>query len=547
MRKLSKLFATLLILAAAVLCLSVPAFATQTSSPSAQQTYMTAGEAVVQLREAMKRRESPITLVFRCAEPESEEMAQTLFYSAIAHTGVPTEGDYLYRHISGLKFNCETESLDEGYLSTTTYTITYRTTAEQEAQVDEEVARILDSLDVYDGTDYEKVLAIYNYLCSQIIAPVITGTTDYTAYGALIKKSAVCQGFSSAFYRLSLELGVDNRLLSGKIGSIKHGWNIVAIDGFYYNVDATKDAGFQPDQYRYFLKCDLPDHIRDATYETEEFHGNYPMGEKDYVPHVHTWDEGTVTEAPTCMKTGVKTFTCTGEDCQETETEDLPKLTDHTWDDGIVTKEATGYEEGIKTYTCTVCSDTEEKALPRNGWERKEGKWYYHVDGVLATGWIRYKNRWYFLHDDGVMSANDWVLWKKNWYYLDANGVMVENDWVLWNNRWYYLDTGGVMKTGWLKWKNVWFYLDDDGIMQIGWVKWKNVWFYLDTSGAMVTGWRKVGGIWYYFDESGAMLTGWRKIGGVWYYFHASGAMATGTVKLESKTYRFSDSGAWIP
>lgn len=522
MRKLLKPIATLLVLAATLLCLFVPSFATEAEAQPAQSSYMTVEGAVVALREAMKKRESPVTLVFRCAQPESEEMAQTIFYSAIAHTGVPIEGDYLYRHVSGLKFNCETEPLDEGYLSTTTYTITYRTTAAQEKQVDEEVTRLLDQLDVYDGTDYEKVLAIYNYLCGNITTPAITGATDYTAYGALVNKSAVCQGFSSAFYRLSLELGVDNRLLSGVIGSVKHGWNIVAIDGFYYNVDATKDAGFQPDQYHYFLKSKIEDHVRDATYDTQEFHGNYPMGEKDYDPHVHTWDAGTVTKAPTCKEAGVMTFACTGEDCRETDTRDIPKLTTHTWDGGIVTKEATGYEEGSKTYACTVCGEAKQEVLPQNGWELKAGKWYYHTHGVLATGWVQYNEKWYYLDDLGVMQTG-WILWNNTWYYLDQFGAM-QTGWILWNHKWYYLNQFGAMQTGWIKWNEHWYYLDQFGAMrEKNWVLWNNRWYYLGRFGIMKTGWVKWNGIWYYLDQFGIMVTGDRQIDGKLYHFDSSG------------------------
>lgn len=549
MRYFLKLTAVLLILAAAVLCLSVPTFATKTQSPSAGQTYMNMNEAVLQLREGLENRQSPITVQFYCAEPESEEMAQTVFYSAIAHTGVPTEGDYIYRHISGLKFNCETESLDDGYLSTTVYTVTYRTTAAQEAEVAEKVAQILDRLDVYDGSDYEKVLAVYNYLCSHVTSPALVNATDYTAYGALVKESAVCQGFSSAFYRLALELGIDNRLLSGKIGDVKHGWNIVAVEGVYYNVDATKDAGFSPEQYRYFLKADLQDHTRDATYDTEVFHGNYPMGEKDYDPHKHTWDGGVVTQEPTCMETGVKTYTCTADDCKETQTEELPKLTVHTWDEGVVTKEATGYQEGIKTYTCTVCSATEEETLLRNGWELAGGNWYYHVDGALATGWVSYKDRWYYLQPDGVMTANNWILWKEKWYYLDRDGIMVEKNWVLWKDRWYYLEQGGSMMAGnWVLWKNKWYYLDANGIMvENNWVLWKNKWYYLDANGIMAeNAWVLWKDKWYYLDEGGIMKTGWIKWKDNWYYLDGSGAMATGSRQINGKTYHFSVAGVCL-
>ena len=548
MRKILKLTAVLLIISAAVLCLSVPTFATQTPSPAAGQSYRTMEDAVSQLREGLESRQSPITVQFYSAEPESEEMAQTVFYSAIAHTGVPTEGDYIYRHISNLKFNCETEALDDGYLSTITYTVTYRTTAAQEAEVSEKVAEILDALDVYNATDYEKVLAIYNYLCSHVTAPALVGTADYTAYGALIKESAVCQGFSSAFYRLALELGVDNRLLSGKIGNVKHGWNIVAMEGLYYHVDATKDAGFSPEQYHCFLKADLPDHVRDSTYDTEEFHGNYPMGEKDYEPHKHTWNAGDVTKTPTCKETGVKTYTCTAEDCDETKTEELPKLTVHTWDEGIVTKEATGYEEGVKTYTCAVCSETREESLPKNGWELAEGNWYYHVEGALATGWVSYKDRWYYLQPDGVMTANNWVLWKEKWYYLDKDGIMVENNWVLWKDRWYYLEQGGPMMAGnWVLWKNKWYYLDENGIMvENNWVLWKDRWYYLQQGGPMAENcWVLWKDKWYFLDTGGAMKTGWLKWKDNWYYLKADGVMATDSVTIGSVTFRFLPNGVW--
>lgn len=499
-----KFFAAVLIVSLTVLCFAVPAFATETKTSPTEQAYMTVNGAVVQLRNAMENRESPIVVQFWSALPESSEMAQTVFYSAIAHTGVPTQGDYLYRHIKGLKFSCESEALSEGYLSTVTYTVTYRTTAQQEAQVDAKVAEILDRLNVYQKNDYQKILAIYNYLCSHVTTPVLTDSLDYTAYGALVEERAVCQGVSSAFYRLALELDVDNRLISGKVGTIAHGWNIVAIDGFYYNVDATKDAGFQPETYRYFLKIDLPDHIRDDTYDTQQFHTAYPIGPKDYDPHVHTWDAGTVTKEATCKETGVMTYACTGDDCKETYQEEIPVLTVHSWDGGIITQKPNGYQEGIKTYSCTVCTATREETLPRQGWEAKDGKWYYHQAGKLATGW----------HLIGGL--------------------------------WYYFDAQGMMKTGWVQLSGVWYYLKADGSMKTGWLQLGSTWYYLKADGAMKTGWLQQGNVWYYLKADGAMKTGWLQLGKIWYYFHSSGAMATGTVKVGNVTYRFRSDGSWI-
>ena len=216
--------------------------------------------------------------------PSDSTIAVDNFGAAIAHTGAATQGDYIYRHIKNLSYESQCQKQGDRYLVTLTYTVGYRTTAQQEEAVTAKVKEILDQLNVYDKTDYEKVKAVYDYLCANVTTSVLPDSSDYTAYGALVNKSAVCQGFASAFYRLMLELNVDARVISGDFGTTRHGWNIVEIDGIYYNVDATKDAGFAPADYNYFLKADsaLTQHVRDEEYSTAAFLEAYPMAEADY-------------------------------------------------------------------------------------------------------------------------------------------------------------------------------------------------------------------------------------------------------------------------
>ncbi len=71
----------------------------------------------------------------------------------------------------------------------------------------------------------------------------------------------------------------------------------------------------------------------------------------------------TVQKEPTCAETGVALYTC--EDCADTKTEEIPKLTEHTWDEGKVTKDPSESSEGTKTYTCTVCTDTKTESIPK--------------------------------------------------------------------------------------------------------------------------------------------------------------------------------------
>ena len=108
----------------------------------------------------------------------------------------------------------------------------------------------------------------------------------------------------------------------------------------------------------------------------------------------HSWDSGQVTEQPTHIQSGTRTFTC--EICNATKTEMIPALTDahtfseewsfdeynhwhaatcehttlesekseHIWDDGIVTTTETHTTAGVKTYKCTICDKTKTETIP---------------------------------------------------------------------------------------------------------------------------------------------------------------------------------------
>lgn len=80
---------------------------------------------------------------------------------------------------------------------------------------------------------------------------------------------------------MALNAGVDARVISGDAGG-PHAWNIVRLNGKYYNLDSTWDAGRE--NYSYFLKSmkAFSDHERDEDYSSSEFTEAYPMAESDY-------------------------------------------------------------------------------------------------------------------------------------------------------------------------------------------------------------------------------------------------------------------------
>lgn len=259
------------------------------ASSEEEPTYLTSiGECAAQMRQAMTERKESIIIYFQAPAYDSS-FAKDLANKALIHTGVPVEGDYLKWQYGGWHLETSYYTRNETCYMKFTYTVTYYTTAEQEAQVNSAIDNVLSSLALTEKNDYEKIKSIYDYICTHTTYDYDNLENEdhklkYTAYGALIDGKAVCQGYAVLFYRLSLELGIDNRLISGYGNKDTHGWNIVRMENSYYNADATWDAG--KEEYSYFLKGqdNFKDHTRDEEYTTEEFLNAYPMSSSDYIP-----------------------------------------------------------------------------------------------------------------------------------------------------------------------------------------------------------------------------------------------------------------------
>jgi len=106
-------------------------------------------------------------------------------------------------------------------------------------------------------TDFEKEVAIHDAL--------VENTTYYqyedieaipeikhTAYGALVEKEAVCDGYSKAFKMLLEKAGIDSIIISGSTDNVLHAWNLVELDGKYYHVDVTSNK-LQEESKRYVV------------------------------------------------------------------------------------------------------------------------------------------------------------------------------------------------------------------------------------------------------------------------------------------------------
>ncbi len=163
----------------------------------------------------------------------------------------------------------------------------YKTTQKEEKAVDKKVKSVLKSLKLEDASDYEKVKAIHDYIINRVSYD--TKLTRTSAYDALIDKSAVCEGYSMLAYRMFIEAGLETRIISGTGNGGPHAWNIVKVEGKWYNIDLTWDDPISSDGkpmlvYDYFLKStkDFKGHKRDPEFTTDKFVKTYPIAKTSY-------------------------------------------------------------------------------------------------------------------------------------------------------------------------------------------------------------------------------------------------------------------------
>ena len=144
-------------------------------------------------------------------------------------------------------------------------------------------------------SDYECVKAIHDYLVKNVnydSKSIADGTINndeghpsHTAEGALCNNLAVCDGYAKAFELLCAESGIYAYMMYGEGinpdgQKESHAWNVVKVNGEWYQVDCTWDDPVINDSvvtdgsnltYTYFLLTDTEmykDHVLDASYST---------------------------------------------------------------------------------------------------------------------------------------------------------------------------------------------------------------------------------------------------------------------------------------
>ncbi|HFR4184883.1 TPA: S-layer homology domain-containing protein [Bacillus cereus] len=216
--------------------------------------------------------ETNITLPYKTTNSNTKEVMNTLFN---AYKEVASKNEYTNYNRSNVSYGLN------GSPGNYTFTlkITYRETKEQTEYVMKQAKAIVSSITQVGMDDHEKVKAIHDYVVKHISYD--TSYKAYTAYEALVNRSAVCQGYALLTYQLLKEAGIENHFVVGTGDGQPHAWNLVKIENKWYHLDTTFDDPVPDEQgrvtYSYF---NLSDEQIARNHEWNR--GDYPQATTNY-------------------------------------------------------------------------------------------------------------------------------------------------------------------------------------------------------------------------------------------------------------------------
>lgn len=386
---------------------------TQTAE-TVNASYYSAADAAAYIRDCMTQRKSYFKFdIYFSYQPGADALGELLvdmWYMAMEHNGIPTQGDYLYWHWA--EFD-PWDSLFWNYSDgtckmTAEYYAYYYTSASQESALTNKVNQIINGFGFTAATtDYEKAYTIYNWVTKNIRYDY-TGLNNndimaHTAYKGVMQGTCVCQGYASIIYRMFLQVGIPCRVVAGDASSYStpndnsddHGWNIAQINGKWYNLDSTWDEGYGPNAWDYFLLCPskFTYHTRWDRYNDSAFHRAYPMSSSNFNPSVYNG---------------------------------LVQINGYWgyYKNGFLQKDYTGLVSynGNQFYVQGGILD-----MGYTGLGYHNGEWFYIQNGVYKTGYtglVYFDSNWFYVANSKLdFSYTGLVNYDNTWYYVE-NGVL---------------------------------------------------------------------------------------------------------------------------
>ena len=128
------------------------------------------------------------------------------------------------------------------------YSMTEDDVRSRENLIEAETERILDSIE--DASDYGIAKGIYEYLVENVTYNK-NAKNGQNILGVFLENECVCSGYASATQFLFSLVGIECIIVIGTVGGESHAWNVVNLDGNWYNMDVTFGATNYEDNINY--------------------------------------------------------------------------------------------------------------------------------------------------------------------------------------------------------------------------------------------------------------------------------------------------------
>jgi len=117
-------------------------------------------------------------------------------------------------------------------------------------------------------SDRDKAIVLHDYLVLKCEYVDAGSDNKYTAYGALVEGKAVCEGYACAYQLLCQKAGIPVCYVSSNYRN--HDWNMVKLDGKWYQVDVTwDDPNTKSENEIYYFVRHLYMFLSEETMETD--------------------------------------------------------------------------------------------------------------------------------------------------------------------------------------------------------------------------------------------------------------------------------------
>ncbi len=182
-----------------------------------------------QIYQALSARKSSVKLTYPGSTSELKKAMESALDAAINQDP--------YTHYIMKKYAYSLEG--NGTSSSAELNLAYRETAAQSAYVHKRVAAALKQITTQGMNDHLKVKAIHDWVVRTL--KYDTTLSKFTAYEGLKTGSTVCQGYALLTYDMLKQAGFETTIVEGYVRGQAHAWNMVKLDGKWYQLDTTWD------------------------------------------------------------------------------------------------------------------------------------------------------------------------------------------------------------------------------------------------------------------------------------------------------------------